>query len=311
MEHEALMKSKVPTELTVTIQLKWVDSIKAAKLDINEETVLFEYPDLYYLDLNLKYKTDPSSGSAKFDKSKHVLTIRLPVVGLTEDSQKVMDEHYRKHVTEKEEALKNLQNQDEVKDDEPEEVDKRVEQSKGSDGVGSGIVKPLLDDQAGIKDDYSMEKTTEDIKKAMMDEDEDDLGDAGMLDVYKEGQEMETKLPMADLPDTKPAIEELSSVKFNEQKKKEPEPIIEDAPAKLTPFDWETAQRLEAKFTFMNRGDMVFINFNLKGYDKEKGVHYALSENEILLEVRIPGENKVAKLCQTLFQPIVVKDSKV
>lgn len=64
------MRAKVPESLTITIQLKWVDSIKKAKLDINEETVLFEYPDLYYLDLNLKYKTDPSAGSAKFVKEK-------------------------------------------------------------------------------------------------------------------------------------------------------------------------------------------------------------------------------------------------
>lgn len=47
----------------------------------------------------------------------------------------------------------------------------------------------------------------------------------------------------------------------------------------------------------MNRGDLVFINFKLKGYDKEKGIRYALSENEILLEVRIPGDVKVVKLC--------------
>ena len=101
MIHEKEMRAKMPESLTVTINLKWVDSIKLAKLDINESTVLFEYPELYYLDLNLKYKCDPDSGSAKFDKSKHTLTIKLPVIGLTADSQKVMDEHYQKAVLEK------------------------------------------------------------------------------------------------------------------------------------------------------------------------------------------------------------------
>lgn len=73
--------------------------------------------------------------------------------------------------------------------------------------------------------------------------------------------------------------------------------VKEPAKPKLPPFEWETAPRVEAKYTFMNRGDLVFVNFNLKGYDKEKGVRYAFSENEILLEVRIPGDIKVVKLC--------------
>jgi hypothetical protein len=60
MEHESMLRKKIPTHLTVTINLKWIDSIKNAKLDINQETILFEYPDQYYLDLNLKYKTDPT-----------------------------------------------------------------------------------------------------------------------------------------------------------------------------------------------------------------------------------------------------------
>ena len=70
MQHETDMKSKVPQGLSVTINLKWVDSIKNAKLDINETSLVFEYPELYYLDLNLKYKVDSEAGKAKFDKAK-------------------------------------------------------------------------------------------------------------------------------------------------------------------------------------------------------------------------------------------------
>merc|ERR1712146_742170 len=92
------MKKRIPTELTVTLNLKWVDSMKGANLDINETTLLFEYPEIYYLDLNLKYYVDKDAGNAKFDKKKKTLTIRLPVTGLTEDSKKVMDEHYQKTV---------------------------------------------------------------------------------------------------------------------------------------------------------------------------------------------------------------------
>jgi dynein assembly factor 2 len=108
MDHDAEMKKRIPTHLTVTMNLKWIESIKEANLDINETTLLFEYPEIYYLDLNLKYQVDKDAGNAKFDKKKKTLTIKLPIIGLTEDSQKVMDEHYQKTVVEQAERFKVL-----------------------------------------------------------------------------------------------------------------------------------------------------------------------------------------------------------
>ena len=109
MEHENTMKARIPTHLTVTLFLKWCDSMKGSKLDIDESTLVFEFPELYYLDLNLKYKCDPDQGSAKFDKTKKTLTIKLPVVGLTADSQAVLDQHYQKFVVEQTTIMNNLQ----------------------------------------------------------------------------------------------------------------------------------------------------------------------------------------------------------
>jgi len=77
---------KLPTEITVTIFVKFIDSMKLATLDINETTLVFSYPNVYYLDVNLMYKVDKGAGSAKFDKSRKTLTIRVPVVGSTDDS---------------------------------------------------------------------------------------------------------------------------------------------------------------------------------------------------------------------------------
>jgi NACalpha-BTF3-like transcription factor len=122
MDHETLMKARMPTELTVTIYVKWVDSMKHAKLDINDTTLVFEYPEIYYLDLNLKYKVDKDAGSAKFDKKKKTLTIRCPIIALTEDSQKVMDDHYQKFVLEQEQRLQNLEVQGQAIDDTKEET---------------------------------------------------------------------------------------------------------------------------------------------------------------------------------------------
>ena len=79
----------------MTIFAKHCESMKKAQLDINESTLVFAVEGLYYLDLNLKYKCNTEQGSAKFDKTKKTLVIKLPVIGLTEDSQKVADQHYR------------------------------------------------------------------------------------------------------------------------------------------------------------------------------------------------------------------------
>ena len=82
---------KLPTELTVTIYVKYIESMKQATLDINDNTLMFKYPEVYYLDINLMYKVDKSQGNAKFDKSKKTLTVRVPVIGSTDDSQRVLD----------------------------------------------------------------------------------------------------------------------------------------------------------------------------------------------------------------------------
>jgi len=51
MDHEKMMRARIPTEITITINLKWADNMKGSNLDINEGTLIFEIPDLYYLDI--------------------------------------------------------------------------------------------------------------------------------------------------------------------------------------------------------------------------------------------------------------------
>ena len=33
-------------------------------------------------------------------------------------------------------------------------------------------------------------------------------------------------------------------------------------------FDWNLAERVDANFTFINQGDMIFVNYKFKGYRK-------------------------------------------
>ena len=45
------------------------------------------------------------------------------------------------------------------------------------------------------------------------------------------------------------------------------------------------------------------MNINFKGYDKNKDVRFALSENELLLEIR-DKQNMVHRLCKTLQKEV-------
>lgn len=55
---------------------------------------------------------------------------------------------------------------------------------------------------------------------------------------------------------------------------------------KEIPFDWETAERAELKGQFLTQTEFVFLNVNIKGYNPATDVKYALSSDEILVEVR-------------------------
>jgi hypothetical protein len=67
---------------------------------------------------------------------------------------------------------------------------------------------------------------------------------------------------------------------------------------KMPAFSWETAEVVDAaKPMFSNAGELVFVTFMFKGYNKDADVRYALSDNEILLEVREVAKNKIHRVC--------------
>lgn len=103
-----------------------------------------------------------------------------------------------------------------------------------------------------------------------------------------------------------PVIEELSSTVFTDKKTAEQAVTETKKVAPEIVFDWDKAERMDAKFQFINQGELIFLNFNFKGYKKDCDVRYALSENEVFLEVRDVPKNKVHRLCKTLFKSIDV-----
>ena len=116
----------------------------------------------------------------------------------------------------------------------------------------------------------------------------------------QEQDDMDLKIPGNEsLSGEKPMIQEISSTKATKKskaQKKEQAKIEKPKPV----FSWEKAERVDSEFTFINQGELVFVNFKFKGYNKENDARYAISENEIFIEVRDEAKNKVHKVCKTL-----------
>ena len=51
-------------------------------------------------------------------------------------------------------------------------------------------------------------------------------------------------------------------------------------------FDFDTAERIELKGNFIQQPDIVFFNISAKGYDKESEIRYALSSDELIIELK-------------------------
>ncbi|GAB1608515.1 protein kintoun-like [Argonauta hians] len=71
-----------PKELVVSINLPELKSANTVDLDIIENHIMLKCttPAAYELDLRLPYPVDETNGTAKFDKSKSVLNVTLPVI---------------------------------------------------------------------------------------------------------------------------------------------------------------------------------------------------------------------------------------
>merc|ERR1712061_734912 len=70
-----------PTELVVEIYLPEMNSAKGVDLDVLERQLTLNCvePKPYHLALRLPYSVDEEAGAAKFDKSKRMLIVTLPV----------------------------------------------------------------------------------------------------------------------------------------------------------------------------------------------------------------------------------------
>lgn len=74
--------SAIPSHIVIHINLPLLSSTKEVVLDVQEKklALVSEKPAKYKLNINLPYLVNDLNGNAKFDRSKRVLTVTLPVI---------------------------------------------------------------------------------------------------------------------------------------------------------------------------------------------------------------------------------------
>lgn len=79
---ECKQYSAIPSHISVEIYLPLLSSTKDCLLDVEEKALRLtsEKPAKYKLDITLPYSVNDQSGTARFDKSKHMLIVTLPVI---------------------------------------------------------------------------------------------------------------------------------------------------------------------------------------------------------------------------------------
>ncbi|XP_041976926.1 protein kintoun [Aricia agestis] len=72
----------IPSHILVTVNLPLLTSTKDCMLDVKDRSLslISEKPAKYKLNITLPYSVNDECGNAKFDKTKHVLTVTLPVI---------------------------------------------------------------------------------------------------------------------------------------------------------------------------------------------------------------------------------------
>lgn len=81
-EKDSKQYSAIPSHIVIEVNLPMLSSTKDCILDVKEKSLnlISEKPAKYKLNLTLPYPVNDECGNAKFDKSKHMLIVTLPVI---------------------------------------------------------------------------------------------------------------------------------------------------------------------------------------------------------------------------------------
>jgi dynein assembly factor 2 len=272
---DVLQDRKFPVSLRVTIQTPFIDGIKDAELDINDDTLMFKVPDIYDLMLTFKYKVDPDRGNAKFEKDKKRLVIDLPITGVTEATHEIMKK-------EKEQFETNMKR------------------------ITGGLVQDMEEYTESVSKTFETDMDLEqqvDMKKLKdeaLAENSHEEGTNGFLKVYDE-----TKTVKKDLVDDTPQV--LNEIKYKEDDTTEASllgvnplnnnvELVKEIPADEPEENVEQIKKdlgipekpKEKEFEyieamFQQRNELVFFMFKIPNY-KQDNVKYFVNSTHLYVE---------------------------
>ena len=73
-------EKEMPTEMKIRIQIPHAAELDKIKCDFKESTLVFEYENIYYLEIHLMYIVDSDNAEAKFVSSKKQLEVKVKIL---------------------------------------------------------------------------------------------------------------------------------------------------------------------------------------------------------------------------------------
>lgn len=178
---------RLPEKLKLVVDLPTIKSAEQVDLDVEDENVVLEVADLFYLDLELPYKVHSDRGTAKFDKGLKIpqLTLTLPVQKTKENM-----ELQKVEIGRQDDAIKVVKEDGELDsnpDSDLEDLEEKLEKEE----------QAALKKQQEEEERIAKEKKEMEDLEAMVDK---DLAAASTTSL-EENEEKKEEVPMLSHPD--------------------------------------------------------------------------------------------------------------
>lgn len=153
--------NSIPRHLRLVVELPTVKRSSDIKMEVTCDNVVVEVEGKFYLDMPLPYEINESSGSAKFDKAKHTLTLELPVVPKMPSPEALAAaRRLQGHVVEADRAGDELEDPEAGAPLDLEEEPEATEETKEADPVNA------LPEVEGTSPGQELQKTVEEPQEA-------------------------------------------------------------------------------------------------------------------------------------------------
>ena len=267
-------KVKRPEELVVKITVPRMEKIADADMDIDEQLLILQVPETYYLEVKLPYEVQKERAKAQYDAKTKVLSVRLPVVPGPEIDDEI--------------------DADQISDNEHATTNESVEEIAETDNQASKSEVETSQDTINKEDKKEEEAEIEEIKAPQKDQTEDSKTPEEVAEINDETEKPKEE----DQPkEEEPVI--LEEVKYK------PEAAIEEVSQEvvveeISSTEFVTEQPSD-RYVIRDEERMMFILFHLPRLDVAS-VRWEVYSDEIMVQWEVDG--KPEKFIRRLQAPI-------